>query len=83
LEGIYDSLRGTAETYLYRCEPWYVIPADKKWFMRAAISDIIVDKLKSLKLSYPKISKEQKSNLLKIKEMLIIEKENLQRNQKL
>ena len=63
--------------------PWYVIPADKKWFMRAAISDIIVDKLKSLKLSYPKISKEQKSNLLKIKEMLIIEKENLQRNQKL
>jgi len=63
--------------------PWYVIPADKKWFMRAAISDIIVDKLKSLKLSYPKISKEQKSNLLKVKEMLIIEKENLQRNQKL
>ena len=50
--------------------PWYVIPADKKWFMRAAVSNIIVDKLKSLKLNYPKISKEQRANLLKAKEIL-------------
>jgi PPK2 family polyphosphate:nucleotide phosphotransferase len=50
--------------------PWYVIPADKKWFMRTAVSNIIIDKLKSLKIHYPRISKEQKADLLKAKEML-------------
>lgn len=38
--------------------PWYVIPADKKWYMRLAISRIIVEKLETLKLSYPKVSKK-------------------------
>ena len=50
--------------------PWYVIPADKKWFMRAAVCDIIVDKMKSLKLNYPKITAEQKADLVKAKELL-------------
>lgn len=50
--------------------PWYVIPADKKWFMRAAVCDIIVDKMKSLKMGYPKITAEQKADLLKAKEIL-------------
>jgi polyphosphate kinase 2 (PPK2 family) len=50
--------------------PWYVIPADKKWFMRAAVCDIIVDKMKSLKMSYPKINAEQKADLVKAKELL-------------
>ncbi|MFW6227595.1 MAG: PPK2 family polyphosphate kinase [Bacteroidota bacterium] len=38
--------------------PWYVIPADKKWYMRLVISRIIVEKLKLLQLSYPKVSKK-------------------------
>lgn len=50
--------------------PWHVIPADKKWFMRTAVSNIIVERLKSLKLNYPQIGKEQKADLLKAKEML-------------
>jgi polyphosphate kinase 2 (PPK2 family) len=50
--------------------PWYVIPADKKWFMRTAVSNIITDKLKTLKLSYPKVSKEQKANLAKARNLL-------------
>jgi PPK2 family polyphosphate:nucleotide phosphotransferase len=35
--------------------PWYVIPADHKWFMRTAIAAILVAKLESLGLSYPRI----------------------------
>jgi PPK2 family polyphosphate:nucleotide phosphotransferase len=35
--------------------PWYVIPADKKWFMRACVADIISSRLRDLKLSYPKV----------------------------
>jgi len=34
--------------------PWFVIPADNKWYRNVAISEILVDALKSLKLKYPK-----------------------------
>ena len=40
--------------------PWHVIPADKKWFARLAISEIIVNKLESLNLAYPEVSEAQK-----------------------
>jgi len=36
-----------------RWAPWHIIPADRKWFTRAAVADIIVKKLESLKLKYP------------------------------
>jgi PPK2 family polyphosphate:nucleotide phosphotransferase len=35
--------------------PWYVIPADHKWFMRTAIADIVVARLEALDLHYPRI----------------------------
>jgi PPK2 family polyphosphate:nucleotide phosphotransferase len=50
--------------------PWYIIPADHKWFMRAAVADVIISKLESLKLSYPTISEEHRQNLLKAKAIL-------------
>lgn len=50
--------------------PWHVIPADNKWFTRAAIADIIVNKLKSLDLKYPTVSEEHRQELLKAKELL-------------
>jgi len=34
--------------------PWYVIPADNKWFTRAAVAAVIVETLEDLKLEYPK-----------------------------
>ncbi len=37
--------------------PWYVIPADKKWYRNYAVSKIIVDELESLKMSFPKSGK--------------------------
>lgn len=50
--------------------PWYVIPADKKWFMRSAVSNIIVERLKQLKIHYPVLAKAQKAELLTAKQML-------------
>ena len=35
--------------------PWYVIPADHKWFTRVAVADILVDKFTSLRLDYPRL----------------------------
>jgi PPK2 family polyphosphate:nucleotide phosphotransferase len=37
--------------------PWFVIPADHKWFMRLAIAEVIVEALESLDLAFPKPSK--------------------------
>ena len=39
--------------------PWYVIPADHKWFTRAAVADILVQTMKDLKLSVPEVSEEK------------------------
>lgn len=50
--------------------PWYVIPSDKKWFARLAISEIMVKTLENLKLEYPKLSEEEIKNLQKYKEEL-------------
>jgi len=52
--------------------PWYIIPADKKFFARVAIGEIIVEKLKSLDLRYPE--PETAEELAKAKESLMNEK---------
>ena len=48
--------------------PWYIIPADHKWFTRFAVVSVINHTLEGLKLSYPKVSPEQKAALLKARE---------------
>ncbi len=50
--------------------PWFVIPADHKWFMRLAVSEIIAQKLESLDLKYPTVSEEHMKELHEAKEML-------------
>ncbi|HEX8653267.1 MAG TPA: polyphosphate kinase 2 family protein [Pyrinomonadaceae bacterium] len=50
--------------------PWHIIPADNKWFTRAAVADIIVAKLKSLDLSYPVLTEEHRKDLLTAREIL-------------
>jgi PPK2 family polyphosphate:nucleotide phosphotransferase len=50
--------------------PWYVIPADKKWFTRIAISTIIRDTLKDLKLEFPVLPKDEMEKLREAKEVL-------------
>lgn len=51
--------------------PWYVLPADKKWFTRIAISTIILETLKGLKLKYPVLPKEEKDKLEDAREELM------------
>ena len=54
--------------------PWYVIPADKKWYARLVVSEIIIRKMKELKPYYPKLNKEQLNSLEKAKALLLDEK---------
>lgn len=50
--------------------PWYVIPADRKWFTRLAVSEIIVKKLESMDLHYPVVTEDHEQELKEAKQML-------------
>ncbi len=50
--------------------PWYVIPADRKWFARAAIADVIARRIEELGLEPPQPTAEQLDNVEKYREAL-------------
>jgi PPK2 family polyphosphate:nucleotide phosphotransferase len=43
--------------------PWYVVPADNKWFSRIVVAAVIVHTLEDLKLAYPKVDAAQRKEL--------------------
>jgi PPK2 family polyphosphate:nucleotide phosphotransferase len=51
--------------------PWYIIPADKKWFTRFAVSTIILETLKSLNLEFPILTHEEMAKFEKAKNNLL------------
>jgi len=51
--------------------PWYVIPADHKWFVRALVADIIVDALKGLNLSFPEVDPQKRRELARARRDLL------------
>ncbi|WP_137126237.1 polyphosphate kinase 2 family protein [Roseomonas sp. HF4] len=53
------AIRGTAAKHA----PWFVVPADTKWFTRLAVVAAIVQALEGLGLHYPKVTKAQKAAL--------------------
>lgn len=55
--------------------PWYVVPADHKWFMHVAVSSAIVETLESLKLSYPTVDRHRRKELQAAREKLLKNKE--------
>ncbi len=50
--------------------PWYIIPADRKWFTRLAVGSVIYFTLESLGLAYPTVTEAHRQSLLKAKELL-------------
>jgi PPK2 family polyphosphate:nucleotide phosphotransferase len=70
MEAYADAFSGTSTEWA----PWFVIPADHKWFTRLCVSEIVVAALKSLSLSYPKVPKEVADELEKAKQELLKEK---------
>ena len=50
--------------------PWYVIPADEKWYARLVISEIILKTLRSAGLAYPQLDSEQETLLGKYRALL-------------
>jgi PPK2 family polyphosphate:nucleotide phosphotransferase len=61
-----ESLSNTSTTWA----PWYVIPADHKWFARVAIASVIVAQLEALRLTYPAVGDELRANVAGIRKEL-------------
>ena len=54
--------------------PWYVVPADDKQNAQLIVSRVVLDTLKSLKMSYPKSDPARRKELLRIRKLLENEK---------
>jgi PPK2 family polyphosphate:nucleotide phosphotransferase len=64
-----DAIRHTATPEA----PWYVVPADHKWFTRVVVASALVDALDSLTLTYPTIGPDQQKELRAAKQALLSE----------
>jgi PPK2 family polyphosphate:nucleotide phosphotransferase len=62
------TIRNTATDYA----PWYVVPADNKWFTRVVVAAAVIDALASLDLAYPKVGKEKHQELDNAKQALMV-----------
>ncbi|CAA7194004.1 PPK2 family polyphosphate kinase [Chryseobacterium potabilaquae] len=61
-----EAINETSKDYA----PWYVLPADDKWFTRVAAIQIIIDTLEKMKLTYPKLSEKDRLGLQEAKNQL-------------
>jgi PPK2 family polyphosphate:nucleotide phosphotransferase len=61
-----DTIRHTAS----KEAPWYIVPADNKWFTRVVVAAAVIEALASLKLHYPEVGVEQLKELAAAKRSL-------------
>jgi PPK2 family polyphosphate:nucleotide phosphotransferase len=54
-----DTIRQTSTAYA----PWYVVPADHKWFTRLIVAAAVVDALEEMDLAFPRVSREARKRL--------------------
>jgi PPK2 family polyphosphate:nucleotide phosphotransferase len=67
----YEEMIGATST---KRSPWYVVPADNKWYTHLVVAAAIVDTLKKLKLEYPKVPADKRKELLAAKTELLRKK---------
>jgi PPK2 family polyphosphate:nucleotide phosphotransferase len=54
-----------------RDAPWYIVPADHRWVSSSVVAELVVAKLKSLKLRYPQVSSDGKKEMEKARKLLV------------
>ena len=65
-EAFKDAIKNTATKH----SPWYIIPADHKWYMRLVVSEIVLAVLKDIDPHYPKVSSVRKAEFAHYQEIL-------------
>jgi PPK2 family polyphosphate:nucleotide phosphotransferase len=66
-----DAYEETIRQTATKDAPWYVVPADNKWFTRVVVAAAVVETLASLGLEYPKVDKEKRKELAIAKKALL------------
>jgi len=61
-----DMIRHTASGHA----PWYVVPADNKWFTRLVVAAAVIEALDDMNLAYPKVDDEKRKELEAARSML-------------
>jgi polyphosphate kinase 2 (PPK2 family) len=64
-----EMIRETATAHA----PWFVVPADHKWFTRLVVAAAVIESLDGLDLRYPEVSQEAKQALAQAREQLLAE----------
>ena len=64
-----DTIRNTATAHA----PWFVVPADLKWYARLIFAAAIVDAVEDLHIDYPEVSDERRSELAEARKALLAE----------
>jgi PPK2 family polyphosphate:nucleotide phosphotransferase len=67
MEAYEETIRETASEN----SPWYVVPADNKWFTRVTVAAAVIDALAAMKLQYPKISEAKGEELAAVRKELL------------
>jgi PPK2 family polyphosphate:nucleotide phosphotransferase len=70
MEAYQDMVRNTSEPHA----PWYVVPADNKWFTRLVVSSAIIEALEECKPAFPQVDAERKKELMAARRILEREK---------
>ena len=65
-----EMIRATAKPHA----PWYVVPADNKWFTRLVVAAAVVEAMQGLNLHYPKVDKKKRAELAAARELLLKER---------
>jgi PPK2 family polyphosphate:nucleotide phosphotransferase len=69
--GAYEEMIGNTST---KGAPWYVVPADHKWFTRVVVAEALIHALDKLDLAFPQVDKKKRSDLKKARAVLTHEK---------
>ena len=64
-----EAIRATASKHA----PWYVVPADNKWFTRVVVAAVIIDALAEMKLAYPEVDQAKLKDLAAARRALLKE----------
>ena len=67
MEAYEDMIRNTAT----KESPWYVVPADNKWFTRVVVAGAVIDALTDMKLAYPEVGEAKLKELAAAKQKLM------------
>ena len=65
----YSFISATSTKYA----PWYIIPADDKWYTRLAIAGVIYQQFKALKIDYPPVNDALRADLMEGRDALMNE----------